>query len=131
MYIGSGPLRSDVERVIGSSILGTTARSVSLILLYFFRCISPHLLVDNFCFSTSSDDKDWWEIHSEICARLGEYLQESLWNHSWSSIFLLYLNFDLYYEVNLASEHWKWGCTGKYLLRYMSIFTVVLRAKSR
>lgn len=50
MGIGSRPLRSKAVRVIESSILGTTAWDVCLVLLSFLRCISPLLLVVIFIF---------------------------------------------------------------------------------
>lgn len=83
----------------------------------------PTSFSSHFYVPASSNDKDQREIHPEKCARLGEYLKERLWNHNWTSYFLLQLNFELYHEVSLTTEHWKWGCTEKYLLRYVSVFT--------
>lgn len=122
MGIGSRSLGNKSVRVIESSILGTTAREVCLLLLSSLHCIGPLLLVI-FIFQqvamTRANEK-FIQI-----ARLGAYLKERLWNHNWTSNFLLSLNFDLYYEVNLATEHWKWGCTGIYFLRYMSTFASI------
>lgn len=122
MGIGSRSLRSKAVRVIESSILGATAWDVCLVLLSFLHCISPLLLVVIFIFQQIATTRTNGKfIQRHVLGWVN--IWKRLWNQNWTSNFLLHLNFGLYYEATLATEHWKWGCRGKYLLRYMSIFT--------
>lgn len=122
MGVGSRSLRSKAVRVIESSILGATAWDVCLVLLSFLHCISPLLLVVIFIFQQIATTRTNGKfIQRHVLGWVN--IWKRLWNQNWTSNFLLHLNFGLYYEATLATEHWKWGCRGKYLLRYMSVFT--------